>query len=339
MKRSLFSYELPEESIAYYPPNQRGTTRLLQVHKNKKNYKSRMYKDIVDLLHKGDGLVINTTKVGKFRITTESHLGKIELLFLHPIDTDEIEWKVRIGGIKNLPQNKLFEFGKNYRLEIFEKNELYFIRFIRGSARAFFLQYGTVPIPPYLRRNAETIDEERYNTLFSKQEQSVAAPTASLNMTDELLSQLRMKGVNIIEVELYIGWGTFAPIHSENIEDHRIHEEYYVVPKEASDMIAHVRSLGKYIWALGTTAARVLESVGRSDGTINSGEGWTNIYIYPGYTWNVVDHLITNFHAPESSLLAMVASFAGRECILDAYKYALEQDYKFLSYGDSMVIM
>jgi len=310
MKLTDFSYDLPEEKIAKYPPKERGQSKLMVIDRSTSEIKKRKYADMLEYFNSGDVLVINTTKVEKVRV-----------FFL---ETKKHKYEIKIEKKMN--------------------DGIFLVTTGIGISEKIFDEEGEVPLPPYMVREAESEDYGRYNSVFAKESGSAAAPTASLNMTEDLLDQLKEKGVVIAEIQLNIGWGTFAPIRSEEIEDHKIHKEFIVVSKETAEIINKARENKQKIWALGTTVARTLESVTQENEdtgeiTVRRFIGNTDIYIHRGYKWNIVDHLITNFHMPQSSLLVMISAFMGLSLTMESYNLALESDYKFLSYGDTMLIL
>jgi len=264
---------------------------------------------------------------------------ELEVLFLNEEDDN---WFCLIGGGRYVEDGDILvsKEDSNIRIEVIGKKDRgYMIKILdEMEAEKLFDHIGHTPLPPYMKRIDLESDKERYNTVFNKIPGSSAAPTASLNLTDEIITEIENKGAKILKVELKVGWGTFAPIREENIEDHKIHEEYINIPKAAVEEINKAKENGKDIWAFGTTVVRTLESSVK-DGKVQSFSGKTELYIYPGYKFQVVDHLITNFHKPDSTLILLVSAFAGIEEIKKLYNVALEGDYKFLSYGDSMLII
>ena len=335
MNISEFKYNLPEQLIAKYPPKKRGTTNLLILDKDNKQISHRKYFDIPEYVKEGDIIILNETKVLNSRIFFNTKKGKkVEVLFLEERSKDT--WYCLIGRAKNV---KIFDILKceDILIQIQQREDNGFlVKFVKGTSNILFEKYGHTPLPPYMKREDEKSDRERYNTVFSSVPGAVAAPTASLNLTNDILDNIRKKGVKILKIELKVGWGTFAPVREENIEEHKIHKEYIRVEKEVCDEIN--RCKGR-VWAFGTTVARALESVySEKEKILKPYDGYTNLYIYPGYEWKVVDVLVTNFHMPDSSLILLVSSFAGKENIKRAYVQAIEREYKFLSYGDSMLI-
>lgn len=351
MKLSEFDYNLPEERIAKFPPEIRGTTNLMVLDRGDSSIVHRKYSDIVEYIKPGDILVLNNTKVEKVRVffTNQTNSKRIEALFLNKVyrggDLNTEYWECILGRAKNVREGDILvsvESDGEIKVEGRIEDSIFLVTASIGVIDSIFEKEGHVPLPPYLRREDTKEDYVRYNTVFAKKTGSSAAPTSGLNFTPQMLELLKNKGVEIVEVSLNVGWGTFAPIRVDEIEKHKIHSEYIEVTQEVADKINEVISNGGDVWALGTTAARTLESVAESteDGfRVKAFKGDTSIYIYPGYQWKVVKHLITNFHAPKSSLLVMIASLLGYDFMMDAYKEALEKEYNFLSYGDSMIIL
>lgn len=341
MKMSEFTYNLPDENIAKFPPKKRGSTNLLIVDRENENLKSKKYFNIPDYIDKRDVVVLNETRVSKRRTFFRNTKGRIiEVLFLEKLDTQK--WYCLVKGARYLKKGDILQSVdiESIEIEIGKRVEDGFlIHTINKTAEEIFELVGHTPIPPYMKREDTKDDYNRYNTVFSCSDGSVASPTASLNLTDEILKKIEERGAKIVKVELQIGWGTFAPIREENIEEHKIHTEKINITKDVVDIVNSAKQNGKKIWAFGTTVARTLESVADKDGKIHEYSGSTNLYIYPGYRWKCVDCLVTNFHMPDSSLILLVSSFAGKGLIKKAYSYALENNYKFLSYGDSMLIL
>ena len=346
MNISEFKYNLPEELIAQYPPSQRGTTNLLVLDRKQGNIEDRKYFNIPEYIKDGDVVVLNETKVINSRTYfLTSNKKRVEVLFLE--DRGEDVWYVLIGRAKYVKQADVLSHEESNDIEIVvskrEENG-FIIKFLKGNSQELFERYGHTPLPPYMKREDKDMDKVRYNTVFSKLLGSVAAPTASLNLTGRILEEIKKKGAKIVKVELKVGWGTFAPVREEKIESHKIHEEYIYISKESAESINEKILNGRRVWAFGTTVARTLESVAYKDDSsgkylVKGYEGKTDLYIYPGYDWKVVDVLVTNFHMPDSSLILLVNSFSGKENIKKAYQHAIDNKYKFLSYGDSMLII
>lgn len=341
MKMSDFTYNLPEEKIAKFPPEKRGSTKLLVLDRKTGHMQHRKYSDSIQYFKKGDVIVLNETKVEKRRAYFLDNKGRIhEVLFLNPEGTD---WLCLIRKSKYIKEGDIIinKEDESIKIEIIKKLKNGVLVEIKSNHKAdeIFEKVGHTPIPPYMNRPDQKRDYKRYNTVFSNISGSVAAPTASLNLTEDILKKIEKKGVRIAKVELKVGWGTFAPVREENIEEHKIHEEeIFLSEEEAKKINAAIREGGD-VWAFGTTVARLLESCVTEDGLVKSFDGNTKLYIYPGYEWKVVKHLITNFHMPDSSLILLVSSFAGKEFVKEAYQEALNSGYMFLSYGDSMLII
>ena len=336
----MFKYRLPEEKIAKYPPKVRGTTNLLVFDREDGNIEHKKYFNIVEYIKPGDIVVLNETKVLNVRAYFLNEKGReLEILFLNEEDDN---WFCLIGGGRYIKDGDILFSTEDSSIRvkvIGKKDRGYLIKILdRIEADDLFENIGHTPLPPYMKRADMESDEERYNTVFNKIPGSSAAPTASLNLTEGIIKEIQDKGVKILKVELRVGWGTFAPIREENIKDHKIHEEYINISKEVAEEINKAKENGKDIWAFGTTVVRTLESSVKN-GKLQPYSGPTQLYIYPGYKFQVVDHLITNFHQPDSTLILLVSAFAGIEEIKKVYNIALEKDYKFLSYGDSMLII
>ncbi len=336
-----YHYSLPESSIAKYPPMERGGSRLLVLNREDGKIKDDLYKNIDQYFCAGDTLVINDTKVIKARlIAKNSNNEDRELLILEKHQSDN-----------NWFRHNFLHRG---RLKVGEKltinsNELQ-VESVNDDGTAVICshtnileladKYGHVPLPPYLKRTAESIDDERYQTIWAKYRGSVAAPTASLNMTDDIITTLRSKGVNICHLTLHVGLGTFLPIRSNIIDKHKMHKEYFKIPKATIDVIKSTKNNKKRVIALGTTVARALEySADLITKTETSISGEADIFIYPGYKFKIIDGLLTNYHAPKSTVLMLVAAFASWDRLLPAYEHAIKNGYQFLSYGDSMLVV
>ena len=322
---SEFTYDLPEERIAKFPPKVRGTTRLLVLNKETGEIKDSYYKDLADFLNPGDLLVLNDTRVMQSRIFCTLPDGrKRELVVLekHGDEPERVMYRGKLHeGDKLNPGNiKVTKILGNGIAEVESTTPL----------ADLAEKYGTVPLPPYLHRDATEDDKKRYQTVWAKNMGSAAAPTASLNMTEELLEKLKNKGVVIKYLTLHVGLGTFLPIRTDNIEDHQMHSEWYHIPEDTLHEIKNA----KRVVALGTTVARTLEYYARTGQT----EGEDDIFIYPGFEFKIVDALITNYHAPKSTVLMLASAFAGWDHLKKAYEHAIEEKYNFLSYGDSMLI-
>lgn len=332
---SEFKYNLPKELIAQHPPKKRGTSNLLVLDRKSGKISHKKYFNIPDFVQKGDVIVLNETKVlncRTFFLTPRNK--KVEVLFLE--ERDNNIWFCLVGRAKDIHISDVL-INNEIRIEVLKREDNGFlVKFISKDAYTLFEKYGHVPLPAYMKREDTEDDKERYNTVFSDIPGAVAAPTASLNLTDEILYNIKKKGAEITKVELKVGWGTFSPVREENVEDHKIHREYINVSKQSADIVNECK--GK-VWAFGTTVVRALESAySKEEKKVVPFSGYTDLYIYPGYKWRVVDVLVTNFHMPDSSLILLVTAFAGKGNIKRAYEEAIKRKYKFLSYGDSMLI-
>lgn len=340
MKTSDFDYELPEELIAQHPAAQRDHSRLLVMDKYTGAVEHRVFRDIVDYLHAGDVLVLNNTKVIPARIfgVKEGGTAKIEVLLLKRDDDLPNTWEVLVHPGKRAKVGTVIDFGEG-RLKgevIANTSAGRKVTFhFDGIFEEILEELGTMPLPPYIHEQLE--DQNRYQTVYAKVDGSAAAPTAGLHFTTELLETLRQNGIEIEEVLLHVGLGTFKPVSEEDIEDHEMHSEYYEISQETADRINKAKAEGRRIISVGTTSTRALESAAK-DGRLQAGSGWTNIFIYPGYKWQIIDGLITNFHLPKSTLMMLVSALSTREHILAAYKEAVAQCYRFFSFGDAMFI-
>ena len=335
-----FDYDLPEELIAQDPLEDRSSSRLMVLDKKTGDIEHKIFRDVVDYLQPGDCLVLNNTKVIPARLfgVKEGTEAKIEILLLKRKENDIWETLVKPG--KKCKPGVKISFGEGLLtgevLEVVEDgNRL--IRFhYDGIFEEILDQLGQMPLPPYITHQLE--DKNRYQTVYAKHTGSAAAPTAGLHFTPELLQQIRDMGIDIAEVTLHVGLGTFRPVKVDTIEEHHMHSEFYRIEQSEADKINRAKANGHRVIAVGTTSTRTLESAAEEDGTLREKSGWTDIFIYPGYKFKVIDALITNFHLPQSTLVMLVSALAGREHILAAYKKAVEEKYRFFSFGDAMLI-
>ncbi|MNW49829.1 S-adenosylmethionine:tRNA ribosyltransferase-isomerase [compost metagenome] len=341
MNVDLYDFDLPEELIAQTPLADRSASRLLTLNKVDGSVEHHTFSDIVEYLRPGDTLVLNDTRVIPARLfgVKEDTGAKAEVLLLKNLGEDCWEALVKPG--KKLKAGAVIIFSDELKATIEAEGEMGG-RVLRFSYEGIFNEIldrlGQMPLPPYIKERLE--DQERYQTVYSKHEGSAAAPTAGLHFTDDLLQQIRDKGVDIGFVTLHVGLGTFRPMSVDRVEDHVMHEEYYVLSQETADILNTTKARGGRVVAVGTTSARTLETVAQKcgSGPIMKSSGWTGIFIYPGYKFGLVDAMITNFHLPKSTLVMLVSALAGREHILNAYKEAIEQKYRFFSFGDAMFI-
>jgi S-adenosylmethionine:tRNA ribosyltransferase-isomerase len=341
MLRKDFYYDLPQSLIAQYPSQERDMSRLLVLDRKTGKTTHVLFKNIIDYVKKGDCLVINNTRVIPARLLGEKEDtgGKIEFVLLKN-KGDDI-WEVILKPGKRARKGARFVFGGGILsaeiIDVVEEGNRLVRFFYNGIFEQVLDKAGIIPLPPYITSNIE--DYERYKTVYSRYKGSAAAPTAGLHFTQELMDRLKNSGVKFAELTLHVGIGTFRPVKTENIEDHRMHKEYYSISKEACEIINETKSEGGRIIAVGTTSCRVLETISTDAGFVKPGEGETGIFIYPGYRFKAIDGLITNFHLPESTLLMLISAFAGRENVLSAYKEAIRMKYRFFSFGDAMLII
>lgn len=341
MKTSDFYYDLPQELIAQEPLKDRSSSRLLVLHRDSGEIEHKIFKDITGYLKKGDCLVINDTKVMPARlIGARKNTGaRVEILLLVRKDLDT--WEVLTYPGKKAKPGDIITFGDGRLeaeiLEVIEGGNRIVKFHYDGVFETILDELGEMPLPPYITHKLE--DKNRYQTVYAVHEGSAAAPTAGLHFTKELLEEIKNMGVEIAHVTLHVGLGTFRPVKVENVTNHEMHSEYYVVEKEEADKINNARKNGGRIISVGTTSTRTLESVTDENGVVQPGSGWTKIFIYPGYKFKAVDCLITNFHLPESTLIMLVAALVGKDKILDTYRIAVEEKYRFFSFGDAMFIV
>ncbi len=339
MKTSTFSFDLPERLIAQYPSDERGNDRLLVVSRKTGDIMHLHMKDLPSVVEPGTLMVFNNTKVRKSRLfgTSCSSGGAVQFLLIERVD--EFYWKAMVSKSKKQKPGKLFQFPENVQGEIeADVGELKVVRFSQAIDDAYLDAYGHVPLPPYIKRQDESMDAERYQTVFAEHPGSVAAPTAGLHFTPRILEELKIGGVEQVYITLHVGIGTFLPIRTEDIENHRMHEEIFEISDESAQRIEKAAAEGRNILAVGTTSLRALESAWH-EGTLDRGVRKTDLFIYPGYKFKVVNRIFTNFHTPESSLFVLVCAFAGTELMKHAYRIAVENGYRFFSYGDAMYIL
>ena len=340
MNTKDFYYDLPEELIAQDPLMNRSSSRLMLLNKETGEIEHKHFYDILDYLNPGDCLVLNETKVIPARLygVKEDTGAQVEVLLLHRKDKEHWECLVKPG--KKLKPGARISFGdgrlKAEIIDILEEgNRLIRFEFI-GIFEEVLDKLGEMPLPPYITHKLE--DRTRYNTVYAKEEGSAAAPTAGLHWTKELLEQCEAKGIEILRITLHVGLGTFRPVKMEEVEKHHMHSEYYSVSQEVAEKIEASKKRGGRVICTGTTSCRALESAARESGKIEAKSGWTDIFIYPGFSFKVMDALITNFHLPESTLLMLVSALSSREKILHAYEEAVKEKYRFFSFGDAMFI-
>ena len=340
MNTDDFDYELPEELIAQTPLKVRDSSRLLVLNKETGEVEHKHFTDIIDYLEVGDTLVLNDTKVLPARLigVKESTGAVIEILLLKNINDDN--WECLVKPARRVKVGDIVSFGngelKAKCTDIFDEGIRHFELIYKGILLEILEKLGTMPLPPYIHEKLE--DQSRYQTVYAKEVGSAAAPTAGLHFTNELLERIKDKGINICYVTLHVGLGTFRPVAVTNIKDHEMHSEFYTMKKEVAELLTKTKESGHRIIAVGTTTTRVLETIMTEKGKFVECSGWTKIFIYPGYEFKGIDSLITNFHLPKSTLVMLVSALAGRENILNAYKIAVKEKYRFFSFGDAMFI-
>lgn len=340
MNTSDFYYDLPEELIAQTPAEPRDSSRLLVYHRRDGAVEHKIFRDVIDFLNPGDALVVNDTRVIPARLygKKQSTGREVEFLLLNQLSKDT--WEVIMRPGKKLRIGDRVEFAEDLQAEILEKKEdgVTSVKFyFEGLFEPLLERYGNMPLPPYITQRLE--DRQRYQTVYAKENGSAAAPTAGLHFTPELMEKIRQKGIDIIPILLHVGLGTFRPVKVDNVENHKMHSEYYSISADSARRINETRRRGGRIIAVGTTSVRTLESVADEDGSIKEQSGNTEIFIYPGYRFKCVDALITNFHLPESTLLMLISAFMGKEQALGLYRLAVQERYRFFSFGDAMLIL
>jgi S-adenosylmethionine:tRNA ribosyltransferase-isomerase len=338
MRTDDFNFNLPDELIAQFPAPERRASRLLRLDGNSGELRDAWFRELPELLAPNDLLIFNDTRVIKARLTGQKASGgKIEALIERIIGPFEALAQVRAS--KAPKPGQCLVFADAIEAEMVERQgDMFLLRFLGETPLAELLdQYGALPLPPYIQHNPDEFDETRYQTVYAREPGAVAAPTAGLHFDEAMLAELATRGVQTAQVTLHVGAGTFQPVRVDNIAEHRMHSERYTVPQATVNAIAATRQVGGRITAVGTTALRALESAARG-GTLVAGGGETDIFITPGYRFNVVERLLTNFHLPKSTLLMLVSAFAGMENIRQAYEHAVAERYRFFSYGDAMLI-
>ena len=340
MKTSDFYYDLPHELIAQTPLENRQKSRMMVLDRSKAGVEHKIFENIVDYINPGDTLVLNDTKVIPARLFghRKGKEEKIEILLLKQLKYDK--WQTLVKPGKKCKIGEVIEFSDKLSLEVIDilEDGQRIVEFkYDGIFNEILDELGTMPLPPYITEKLE--DQDRYQTVYSKNKGSAAAPTAGLHFTKEVLKALEDKGVNLVYVTLHVGLGTFRPVKVDDVTKHDMHSEYYIISKEACDVINKTKRKGKRVIAVGTTSCRVLESATADDGIIYPHSEETKIFIYPGYKFKMIDGLLTNFHLPESTLIMLVSALATKERIMEAYKIAVENKYRFFSFGDCMLIL
>ena len=341
MNTADFDFHLPEELIAQTPLEKRDASRLLIVNHKTGQMEDTHFDAIIDQLHPGDALVMNDTRVLPARLHGEKIEtgGHVELLLLKNTEGDD--WEGLAKPAKRLKVGAQISFGDGRLTATILEELKHGGRIVRFHYQGIFLEVleslGEMPLPPYIHEKLK--DRERYQTVYAKENGSAAAPTAGLHFTKELLAKIKAKGVKLVYLTLHVGLGTFRPVSVDNVDEHEMHSEFYTLSEEAAETLRQVKVSGKRVIAVGTTSIRTLETIGsKFNGEIKADSGWTNIFIKPGYDWKVVDAFSTNFHLPKSTLVMLVSAFAGRELVLSAYQHAINEKYRFFSFGDAMFI-
>lgn len=340
MNTSDFNFHLPEELIAQVPLKDRTASRLMVLDRETGEIQHKHFYEMIEYLNPGDCLVLNNTRVIPARLfgAREGSGGKVEFLLL--TRKSEKDWEVLVKPGKKARVGDRIVFGEGILTatikEIIEDGKRIVTFEYEGIFEEVLDQLGEMPLPPYIHEKLE--DKERYQTVYSKHEGSAAAPTAGLHFTQELLEQVKAKGIHIAYVTLHVGLGTFRPVKVENVLEHEMHSEFYIIDEENAKIINDAKANGGKIISVGTTSTRTLESNADENGFVTAGSGWTNIFIYPGYKFKCIDRLFTNFHLPESTLIMLVSALAGKEHVLNAYNEAVKEKYRFFSFGDSMLI-
>ncbi len=338
-----FDFELPEELIAQYPPDSREDSRLMVVDRGNNEIHTEVFGDILDYFVSGDLLVLNDTRVIPARLLGEKESGgRIEVFLVRRLASDDEDWACLTRCSKSPKPGSRLLLGGEVEATVLAGGEAPY-RHIRFSCEGDFTEtlerVGRIPLPPYIRREDNSVDRDRYQTVFARANGAVAAPTAGLHFTERILEQLRDRGVIICPVTLHVGLGTFLPVRVENILEHRMHSETFHVPQSTADAVNAAKAEGRRVFALGTTTTRTLEYAVDETGRLEAGEGSSDLFIYPGFRFQIVDAMITNFHLPKSTLLMLVSAFAGRDLVLEAYCQAVREQFRFFSYGDCMLII
>ena len=349
MKLSNFNYDLPKELLAEYPSDQRDESKLMILNRDTQKIEHKLFKDIIDYFDDGDVFVLNDTKVFPARLmgNKEKTGARIEVFLLRELSRDQRLWDVLVDPARKIRIGNKLYFGDDDSLvaEVIDNTTSRgrTLRFLYDGSydefRGKLLELGQTPLPKYIKRDEEDFDKERYQTIYAKNEGAVAAPTAGLHFSKHLLKRLQIKGVNLSELTLHVGLGTFNPVEVEDLSKHKMDSEELFINRSAVEIVNQAKLNKKKVCAVGTTVMRGLESSVSSVGTLNPYAGWTHKFIFPPYDFNIANSLITNFHMPKSTLLMMVSAFAGHDFMMDAYQEAIKKKYRFYSYGDAMLII
>ncbi len=349
MKLSEFDFELPEELIANYPTENRDDARLMVIHRETGKIEHKIFKDVLDYFSEGDVMVMNNTRVFPARMygNKEKTGAKIEVFLLRELNRESLLWDVLVDPARKIRIGNKLYFGEDDSLvaEVIDNTTSRgrTLRFLFDGPyedfKAKITELGETPLPKYIKREVEPEDEERYQTIFAKVEGAVAAPTAGLHFSRQLLKRLELKGIDFAEVTLHVGLGTFRSVEVEDLTKHKMDSEQVIISQEASDMVNNAKRKKQRVCAIGTTAMRSIETSVSTDGFLKPYDGWTNKFIFPPYEFSIADSIITNFHTPLSTLLMMISAFAGHDLMMKAYKEAIKEKYRFYSYGDAMLII
>lgn len=349
MKLSQFNFDLPEELIAEYPSENRDESRLMVIHKDTGEIEHKLFKDVINYVDEGDVLIMNNTKVFPARMygNKEKTGAKIEVFLLRELNRESLLWDVLVDPARKIRIGNKLYFGEDEALvaEVIDNTTSRgrTLRFLFDGPYEDFKKaitsLGETPLPKYIKREVEDLDEDRYQTIYAKEEGAVAAPTAGLHFSRQLMKRLELKGVDFAEVTLHIGLGTFRPVEVEDLTKHKMDSEQISIKQPCVDMVNNAKKMKKKIVAVGSTSMRAIETSVSTDGLLKPYDGWTNKFIFPPYDFSIADVLITNFHTPLSTLLMMISAFGGHELMMSAYKEAIKEKYKFYSYGDAMMII
>lgn len=349
MKLSEFSFDLPEELIAEYPSDNRDEARLMVIHRDTKKIEHKLFKDVVDYFSDGDVMIMNNTRVFPARMygNKEKTGAKIEVFLLRELNRESLLWDVLVDPARKIRIGNKLYFGDDDSLvaEVIDNTTSRgrTLRFLFDGTyeefKAKITELGETPLPKYIKRSVEPQDEERYQTIFAKEEGAVAAPTAGLHFSRELMKRLELKGINFAEITLHVGLGTFRPVEVEDLTKHKMDSEQVIIPERSATVVNNAITAKKRVCAVGTTSMRAIESSVSTEGTLKAFDGWTNKFIFPPYDFSIANCMITNFHTPLSTLLMMISAFCGHDLMMEAYTEAIKEKYKFYSYGDAMLIL
>jgi S-adenosylmethionine:tRNA ribosyltransferase-isomerase len=349
MKLSEFSFDLPDELIAEYPSENRDEARLMVIHRDTGKIEHRLFKDIINYFGEGDVMIMNNTRVFPARMygNKEKTGAKIEVFLLRELNRESLLWDVLVDPARKIRIGNKLYFGDDDSLvaEVIDNTTSRgrTLRFLFDGPyeefKAKITELGETPLPKYIKREVEVADEERYQTIYAKEEGAVAAPTAGLHFSRELLKRLELKGVNFAEVTLHVGLGTFRSVEVEDLTKHKMDSEQVIITEKAANIVNEAKRNKKRVCAIGTTSMRAVETSVSTDNMLKAFDGWTNKFIFPPYDFSIADSLVTNFHTPHSTLLMMISAFCGHDLMMEAYHEAIKEKYKFYSYGDAMLIL